>query len=209
MPGWFRLGHQRTQLFNLDSTRSTPTNCPFYNNQENFCKTTSPMKLDCSNSVPLRIVTTQQWLTAVLAPDIRYTVANTHERSRKWTSFVSVLGQSVLRKAATPKAAAAHLYQVLRGQQRIPNTNLLWTGHEAKPWGLPGMRGHFCSKMLLGAALKWGSLLPLRIPHAMVSPRGEYSAAKVSDGIYREGRIFMVIIIECLDFMMPTAPCGI
>lgn len=84
----------------------------------------------------------------------RYMAANAHEHGRKWTSFVSVLGLSVPRKAAILKAAAAHLYQALNGRQRILNTNPRWTRPKVKPRGLPGMRGDFCSKMLPAAPFK-------------------------------------------------------
>lgn len=143
--------------------------------------------------------------------------ANTHEHGRKWTSFVSVLDQSVLRKAVILKAAAAHLYQVLNGQQRILNTNSRWTWPKAKPWGLPRMRGDFCSKLLPDAHFRMRPSAALKAftGIAVTTKSNIYPALFIwwvyiaYDQIYRESKIFMAHIIQSMDFTMPSAPGGV
>lgn len=68
----------------------------------------------------------------------------------------AVLGITVILREG-----AAHLYQVLHGQQCILNTNSLWTWLKAKTWGLPGIRGDFCLKMWPDSVTKQGFLPPV------------------------------------------------
>lgn len=119
--------------------------------------------------------------TAVInsrSPDpARTTAPNTHREANSICVHVRPLGPGEGSNAGGRRCAS------LSGQQRIPNTNSRWTWPKAKPWGLPGMRGDFCSKMYPGAVSKWGSRPPLRLSHAMVSlhrvidPSHEHSAA--------------------------------
>lgn len=130
---------------------------------------------------------------------------------------MSVLGQSVLSKAAPLKAAAAHLYQVLNGQQRILNTNSQWTWPKAKPGGLPGMRGDCRSqrlpgvpfKMRLSAALWAFACIAVATKSDISSPLYLLSIYIQSMIKFTTSQIFMVHIIDCMDFTVPTAPCGI
>lgn len=79
------------------------------------------------------------------------------------------------------------------------------------------MRRDFCSKMLPGARFKMrlSAALEAFIGNAVTtksdvsSPLYLVSIYIVYDQIYRESQIFMPHIIQCMDFTMPTAPCGI